>query len=137
VVRKSFKENAIEVVSLRVCHWRVLGLYKSPRIDCPLSDLTALLQQQLALCEAGEQQIIFGDFNVDLNRMPLTKDSKDLKAWMEDRNFDYVSLGPTTDSLSTIDLLWTNSVLGEHTIALDAFYSDHKLLFVTLPKNVN
>ncbi len=109
----------------------ILGLYKSPNIGSD-DQLCQAIDKVLGQWQHhGDKVIIIGDFNIDLMKKTISK-TKRLVQWMGDRGFTSHDLGPTTRQITAIDHLWANCPLGQPTMAMYCFFSDHKKLLVTL-----
>ena len=140
-VSKMSATDTVEIVQFNIAQARLIAVYKSPNGD--LGRLLGFLDQILCTTKA-KQVIITGDFNVErpyaseeeeqANPLkPSTAEMKSLGAWMKQHNFTLADTGPggTTDHGSQIDHIWSKKPL-KFTTALDSYYSDHKMLLMTI-----
>lgn len=104
----------------------VLLLYCPPRTTVPL---ICCCIKDFIQSHRGEQIIIGGDFNINLN-----KTSNSVVKLLQEEGFVQVSNGPTHQSGSHIDHIWTNLHPLPTTFGMWTYYSDHKQTFIDIKR---
>lgn len=104
----------------------VLLLYCPPRTTV---SLICCCIKDFIQSHRGEQIIIGGDFNINLN-----KTSNSVVKLLQEEGFVQVSNGPTHQSGSHIDHIWTNLHPLPTTFGMWTYYSDHKQTFIDIKR---
>lgn len=107
-----------------------IGVYRSPTAS--LSLCLEMLQDILATFEDIQNIMILGDFNVDIASNGL---SVNLQSFCKNNHFSQLISQPTTNSLTTIDHIYTNVQPDLVTCGtFENYYSYHKAIWATLAK---
>lgn len=104
----------------------VLLLYCPPRTTVPL---ICCCIKDFIQSHRGEQIIIGGDLHINLN-----KTSNSVVKLLQEEGFVQVSNGPTHQSGSHIDHIWTNLHPLPTTFGMWTYYSDHKQTFIDIKR---
>ena len=122
-INKSHRQ--VEIVSTYISNISVEFVYRPPSTSFSvlIHALTNLFQSN------SDQRIILGDFNVDQNK--ASSEQLQLQNLMRKNGYHQYINGPTTDTGSLLDLIYTNLTTVQ-TGVLEVYYSDHKAVWIAL-----
>ena len=116
----------------------VVGIYRS-KTNTTISELIDALTHlhNSVLTEATVPTVLLGDFNVNL--MQDTTEKRALNKYLiTDRGYTQLINQYTTDYRTLIDHIYTNvPQLVQCAGTLEAYYSDHKPIFISLKADMN